>query len=128
MLIDPSWRILIAEDNLFNQIVVEAMLNHMGLTADVAQNGREVIQMLEEKDYDLVLMDIQMPEMDGVEATKIIRRSDRHFKTIPIVALTADAFAESRDLFLKAGLNGYLIKPIMEEDLKSAICEQLCKV
>ncbi len=125
MEMDPSWRILVAEDNPFNQKVVQLMLADMELTADIAQNGLEAIQMLEKNVYDLVLMDIQMPVMDGVEATKAIRNSDSHFKDIPIVALTAHVLAEQRNEWFKAGLNGYLAKPVQPDQLRGAIYEQL---
>ncbi len=120
-----SRRILIAEDNIFNQKVAQTMLNKMGFASDVAENGRAALRMLAEKRYDLVLMDIQMPEMDGVEATKAIRRSEAEFSKIPIIALTAHAMSEHRENWLKAGLDDYLTKPIKPDKLKDALRRHL---
>ena len=124
---EKTLRILVAEDNFFNQKIIQIMLGKLGAVSDIAQNGEEAIRMLGEAPYDLVLMDIHMPVLDGMEATRRIRRSDAAFKDIPIIALTADAMVEHRDAGLAAGLNGYLIKPLKPEALKAAIDQSLCE-
>lgn len=112
-------RILVVEDNAVNQKVVLRILKKNGYEADTASNGREALLALESVHYDLVLMDVQMPEMDGVEATKAIRNGqspaiDSH---IPIVALTAHALEGDRARFIAAGMDDYVIKPINPSQL-----------
>jgi signal transduction histidine kinase/ActR/RegA family two-component response regulator len=121
--------ILVVEDNLINQRVVIALLNKMGYSADIANNGAEAIEALELKDYDLILMDIQMPEMDGLEATRIIRSSslDRVDPCIPIVAMTAHTLQEDRDMCFKAGMNDFISKPISSETLSAPLQRWLSK-
>ena len=102
--------ILVAEDYPVNQILISELLTGYGITFDIASNGREAVEMASQKDYDLVLMDVNMPEMNGIEATEAIRRD--HSSTLPIIALTANAMAGDRERFLAAGMNDYLTKPI----------------
>lgn len=109
--------ILIAEDNPINQKLIERILFKLGYNADVTNNGREVLQMISEKPYDLVLMDIQMPEMDGLEATKNIRKLN--IQQPFIVAMTANALSEDRDICLSQGMDGYLSKPMKLDTLVS---------
>jgi PAS domain S-box-containing protein len=112
--------ILLAEDNLVNQRMALLMLKKLGYHADKAANGREVLLALEAKSYDLILMDVQMPEMDGLEATHEIRR--RWPSGGPkIVALTAHAISGDKEKCLRAGMDDYLCKPIDIEDLKAAL-------
>lgn len=112
--------ILLAEDNPVNRRMAVLMLKKLGYKADSVGNGREVLQALERQSYDLILMDVQMPEMDGLEATKEIRR--RWPSGGPrILALTAHAIAGDREKCLEAGMDGYLCKPINLEDLKAAL-------
>lgn len=113
-----DFRILIAEDNPVNQEVALRMLEKAGYKGDVVANGYEVMTALRAFNYDLVLMDCQMPEMDGYEASFAIRQWGYQ---IPIVALTANAFKEDRDKCLKAGMSDYLSKPIHFDDLISTI-------
>jgi len=120
-------RVLLAEDNPFNQKIMQIILNNLGIQSDVASDGREAIRMLEEKRYDLVLMDIQMPKMDGIDATRAIRESESESKNIPIVALTAHAMPEQRDIWMAAGMDGYLIKPVKPERLRETIFSHLEK-
>lgn len=120
-------RVLLAEDNPFNQKIMQIILNNLGIQSDVANDGRAAIRMIEEKRYDLVLMDIQMPKMDGIDATKAIRESAAEFKTIPIIALTAHAMPENRDIWMAAGMDGYLIKPVKPELLRETIYSHLEK-
>ena len=113
-------RILLAEDNPVNQRMAVLMIKKLGYRADSVGNGREVLQALERQSYDLILMDVQMPEMDGLEATKEIRR--RWPCGGPrILALTAYAIAGDREKCLEAGMDGYLCKPINLEDLKAVL-------
>ncbi len=113
-------RILLAEDNTINQKVILLLLSSLGYTADVAADGLEVLAALRRQPYDLVLMDVQMPEMDGLEATRRIRREwpDRGPR---IVALTASARREDRDACLTAGMDDHLSKPLALEDLRAAL-------
>jgi hypothetical protein len=106
-------KILLAEDNRINQKVALAMLTSGGHSVDIAENGVEAVEAVKKGGYDVVLMDIHMPEMDGVAATKAIRAlEDAELASIPIVALTANAMAGSRDTYLAAGMNEYISKPI----------------
>jgi signal transduction histidine kinase/DNA-binding response OmpR family regulator len=116
-------RILLAEDNIVNQQVMLGMLKKMGLQADVAANGAEALHALETLPYDLVLMDVQMPELDGIEATRRIRQPDSAVLThgIPIIALTANAMAGDRERFLAAGMNDYVAKPVSRQALAEAL-------
>jgi CheY-like chemotaxis protein/nitrogen-specific signal transduction histidine kinase len=113
-------RILLAEDNRINQMVATEMLKLEGFNVDVAGNGRIVLEMLRENQYDLVLMDIQMPEMDGFETTKVIR-SDPKYNSLPILAMTAHAMTGDRELSLEAGMNDHITKPIDQALLFNAI-------
>ena len=115
-----SRSILLAEDNPVNQKMALLMLKKLGYDADKAANGREVLAALEAKSYDLILMDVQMPEMDGLEATQEIRRRwpDDGPK---IVALTAHAIAGDREKCLQAGMDDYICKPIVIDDLREAL-------
>jgi CheY-like chemotaxis protein len=118
-------RILVAEDNAINQQVALSFLERLGYHADVAANGREVIQSLERQPYDLVLMDVQMPEMDGLEATRYIRgmsAAELAAEAQPrIVAMTASALREDRQACLAAGMEDYLSKPIQVKELVAAL-------
>jgi len=113
-------RILLAEDNLVNQQVATAMLLKRGHQVDVVGNGREAVDAVRARDYDLVLMDIQMPEMDGFAATQAIRLLPRG-RTLPIIALTAHALSGERERCLERGMTGYLAKPFKAHDLFAAV-------
>lgn len=122
-----SGRVLLAEDNRVNQIVASNFLKKWGIEMDIASNGLEAVQMIQNKSYKLVLMDLQMPQMDGFEASKIIRAidTDSYFKKIPIIALTASAMSEVRDQVTEAGMNDYITKPFDPDDLQTKIFNYL---
>lgn len=104
-------RILLAEDNLLNQQIARELLEEFGLRVRVANNGREAIDFLHNEPFDCVLMDVRMPEMDGIEATQHIR-AEPQFNALPIIAMTANARAEDRDECLQAGMNDFISKPV----------------
>ena len=115
-------RILLAEDNAVNQKLALRLLSQMGYRADLAANGLEAIQAVERQRYDVILMDVQMPEMDGLEATRqiIIRLPEK--KDRPrIVAMTANAMQGDREICLEAGMDDYVSKPIRVEELVAAL-------
>ena len=105
-------RILVAEDNAVNQILIKAILDRMGHASDLVSDGAEALRQVQAAPYDLVLMDIQMPVMDGTVATQQIRRLPGAAGQIPIIAMTANAMAEDRAAYLAVGMNGYVAKPI----------------
>ncbi len=104
-------KVLLVEDNVINQQVAQEILEGMGLTVEVAGNGREALAVLHKNEYDLVLMDIQMPDMDGYEATRQIR-ADPRFEKLPVIAMTAHAMSGERERCLAAGMNEHIPKPI----------------
>jgi len=104
-------RILLAEDNLLNQQIARELLEEFGVLVEVANNGREAIELLQKTTFDCVLMDVRMPEMDGIEATQRIR-SDPRFRDLPIVAMTANARTEDREECLAAGMTNFISKPV----------------
>ncbi|MDJ0837075.1 MAG: response regulator [Acidobacteriota bacterium] len=110
-------RILIAEDNVVNQKVVARMLKAGGYTSDLVSNGREALEALVEKPYDLILMDCQMPEMDGFEATRKIRNLKGESADVPIVAVTANAVKGDREKCLDSGMDDYISKPVRQDEL-----------
>lgn len=115
--------ILLAEDNEMNQILAKRVLNNFGFDVDIAENGKIALDMLREKEYDIILMDIMMPEMDGLEATKIIRHDfPEDKKGIPILAMTAFIFTESDDnKYLSSGMDDYILKPFNPDKLYNKI-------
>jgi CheY-like chemotaxis protein len=113
-------RILVAEDNLVNQKLALLMLKKMGYQADVVANGREAYDAQLVKNYDLILMDCQMPVMDGYAATKALRDNAKTC-AVRIVAMTAHAMDGDRDKCLAAGMDDYITKPVRMEDLKAIL-------
>ena len=114
-------KILVAEDNTVNQKVMQKLLAHLGYRADVVANGAEVLDALERQLYDLVLMDVQMPEMDGLEATRRIRRRYGPASAPHIIAMTANAMPADRQACLQAGMNDYVAKPVELDDIRQAL-------
>jgi len=116
-------KILLVEDNTTNQMVAKQLLKRAGFSPDLAANGAEAIHMLSEKAYDVVLMDIQMPVMDGIEATRRIRdgRDEVRNPEIPIIAITAHSMKGDREYFLSVGMNDYISKPIDAEHLAKTL-------
>ena len=114
-------RILLAEDNVVNQKVATRLLSQLGYAADIAGNGLEVLAAVAQQPYDLILMDVQMPEVDGLEATRRIRAGDPATRGVRIVAMTANALAGDREMCLAAGMDDYLSKPIRPAELAAAL-------
>ena len=113
-----SRRILIAEDNTVNQYVLSRSLQKLGYEVDIAENGLEAVKRWETTHYDAILMDCQMPEMDGYKATKTIRQHKSGEASIPIIAITAHAMTGDAERCRKAGMNGYLDKPLRIAELQ----------
>jgi CheY-like chemotaxis protein len=112
-------RILLAEDNITNQLVAQTILKKMGLRCDVAANGQEAVQAITSLPYDLVLMDVHMPTMDGIQATRAVRalEDDHPNRRVPIVAMTASAMKRDRDSCIEAGMDDFIAKPVTPGDL-----------
>ena len=123
-------QILLAEDNLINQKLAERVLEVFGYTIDIAENGKQAVEMMLQKRYDLILMDVMMPEMDGLEATRSIRCTLPETMQPIIIAVTANALKGDRELCLDAGMNDYISKPINTQELRDLLVmygDQLCK-
>lgn len=119
-------KILVVEDNRPNQLVAKAILENKGYSVDIVDDGIKGVDAVVNGDYDVVLMDIQMPRMDGVEATQCIRSLETDKKCIPIIAVTANAMVGDRDSYLAAGMDDYVSKPIISKDLIATI-ERWCR-
>ncbi len=113
-------RILLVEDNEINQLVMNEILLDYEVQLDIADNGLKALEMLETSEYDIVLMDVQMPVMDGYEATQKIRQQSK-WKHLPVIAMTAHAMEGDKEKCLQAGMNDYLTKPIDDEILSAAL-------
>jgi|GEM_PF-3063889 len=121
----PASRILVAEDNPVNQQVIRMMLSKMGHTIDVAGNGAEAVALARQAPYDLILMDVHMPEQDGFSATQEIRALGGRLETVPIVALTANVEAGVEQQCFASGMTGYITKPVRVQSLADILREQL---
>jgi signal transduction histidine kinase/CheY-like chemotaxis protein len=115
--------LLVAEDNLVNQKLIKRILEKRGYLVNIANDGKETVEKMEEGNYDLVLMDIQMPVMDGIEATRLIRQKEKETDAprVPIIALTAHAMKGDKERFLEAGMNAYISKPIRQAELMETL-------
>jgi two-component system, sensor histidine kinase len=118
-------RVLVAEDNRINQIVIMKLLTKLGLVAELAENGKDALEMVTSTPYDMVLMDCHMPEMDGFIATGRIRELSPPVSSIPIVAVTASALSEDRERALSAGMDDFLTKPLNAEELRAMLTKWL---
>ncbi|HMS07336.1 MAG TPA: response regulator, partial [Burkholderiaceae bacterium] len=117
-------RVLLAEDHPINQEIVRNLLEAAGLTVTVVADGEAALEELVRENYDLVLMDVQMPRMDGIEATREIRRRPT-IQHIPVIAVTANVFSEDRERCLDAGMNDFLAKPVRPDELYSSVLRWL---
>jgi len=118
-------KLLLVEDNLINQKLAIGLLTKAGYSCDLAKNGQEAVEAVMDKKYDLVLMDVQMPEMDGFEATRIIREKEGAERHTPIIAMTAHAMAGDREKCIEAGMDDYLSKPLKRDDAFDVISKWL---
>ncbi len=117
-------KVLLVEDNKVNQVVASSFLKKWGMKVGLAGDGREACEMVTQQKFDIVLMDLQMPEMDGYEATQLIRAmNDPYFKTLPILALTASVMIEVMEKATLSGFNGFITKPFQPQELKEKILE-----
>lgn len=120
-----KYKILLAEDNLINQKVAIRTLTSFGYQVDAVLNGEQAVSEHKSKNYDLILMDIQMPEVDGYTATKMIRKLDAHLSSVPIIALTAHALLGDKEKCLVAGMNDYISKPVVAKEIVQIIDKYL---
>ena len=117
----PNAKIIIVDDNSVNLTVAKGLLEPLEMQIDTADSAGKAIEMMHQKQYDLIFMDHMMPEVDGVEATHIIRRLMRNYDKIPIIALTANAVSGAREMFIKEGMNDFVAKPIEIKDILSKL-------
>ena len=119
-------KILVVDDNKVNQLVAQKMLKKLGFSADLADNGLKAVEAIKANAYDLVFMDVQMPEMDGITATMEIRNQEKikgAAKKLPIVAMTANVLGKDKENCLKAGMDDFLSKPITPAPLSKILNE-----
>jgi CheY-like chemotaxis protein len=121
--------VLVVEDNVTNQFVFAHFLRRIGLAFDMVANGAAALAAMEKRGYDLVLMDIEMPVMDGYETARELRRreADRERAPTPIIALTADAVLESRERARRCGMDDFITKPVELDRLRSSIWKVMCR-
>ena len=120
-----GYRVLAAEDILANQILLKHLLKKWGAEFIVCDNGQEVLNWLEKQEFDIILMDLQMPVMDGITAMKIIRKSLPAYSRIPVIAFTADTFAESTPEIAECNFSDFVTKPFKSEELIKIITRHL---
>lgn len=117
--------VLVAEDSEINQLVAVGILEHLGFTTELADDGRDALALLERTSYDVILMDCQMPDIDGYEATRELRRRGGGGRRTPVFALTAGAVEGERERCLAAGMDDYLAKPIVPADVDAVLTRWL---
>lgn len=117
----PPLEILVAEDHPVNRSFIGTLLERLGHRASFAVNGREALEQIEQRDFDLILMDIHMPEMDGLEATRALRARSDDKRHIPVIALSADVMNEAQERALAAGIDEFLSKPVQKQQLQQAL-------
>jgi CheY-like chemotaxis protein len=120
---NKTYRVLLAEDNQINAVLATTIIKRAGHSVEVAQNGAEAVDAVMLGDYDIILMDMHMPEVDGLEATRRIRRLDGPMRQAPIIALTANAMAADRQKCIAAGMDDFLSKPFEPSDLTSLLAK-----
>jgi CheY-like chemotaxis protein len=123
-----SYRVLLADDNEINLVVISRMLEKQGHRIDTAGNGLEAVEAVRTRPYDLVVMDIMMPEMDGIAATVAIRRLPGRAGRIPIIGLTASTMGADGDAAFRSGMNAFLTKPASAERLERTIAEVMVRL
>ena len=123
----PSAKILVVDDNDFYLKTVEALLGMMDIRARLAYSGAEAIELIQKEDFDMVFMDHMMPEMDGIEATRAIRKLGDKYSRVVIIALTANTVQGAKEMFLSQGFNGFVSKPVQIRELKEILIEWLPK-
>lgn len=118
---EDMWNVLVVEDNVINMELMREMLDRLNCRVDTAENGLIALTQVDTKLYDVIFMDLQMPEMDGFQATREIRKREKGRVPTPIIALTANAMAGDRKKCLEAGMDDYLAKPFELQDIESLI-------
>jgi signal transduction histidine kinase/CheY-like chemotaxis protein len=121
----PSWRVLVAEDHPINRKFIGLLLEKLGHRVDFAEDGQQAVELATAHDYDIILMDIHMPVMDGLEATRQIRRLKGHRARVPIVALTADVVDDAAERARAVGMNGFLAKPVQRPQLEAVMARHI---
>jgi CheY-like chemotaxis protein len=125
--VTPRLRVLVAEDNPVNQILIKALLDRMGHRHEVVGNGAEALRLVQAAPFDVVLMDVQMPQMDGLAATRAIRTLPGNVARVPVIAMTANAMPEDRQACLLAGMDDYITKPIDAHRLERLLARTAAK-
>ena len=116
-------RILLAEDNAINALLTRTLLEAEGHTVDTVEDGQLAVEAMKTASYDLIFMDMRMPNMDGLEATRKIRTLPNVGKTLPIIALTANAFDDDRNACFDSGMNDFMTKPVSAEELSEKVSD-----